>query len=387
MSQNTCIYEGGKTTQTLPLPSFPSREAVEAHLKSDPDIFRDYLLLPSFMQQELVDFCMGRQGLKITYDTVFRKIFDPDSEKGLQRLESLLSAIMGRPLKIIGVMPREGTQLAESASFVVMDVLVQLDDQSFANIEMQKIGYSFPLARADCYISDIIMRQYVSAKAELGSDFTFHDLHKVYGIILMEQSPGEFHKAAGHYIHKRKPVFDTGIYKDNPGLHEDIFLCLDSFHSNVHNVTKDCSELEAWLTFLSATDPVVIGGLIEAFPCFAPIYQEIIEFAKDPKELIGMLSKELYIMDKNMERLMVSQLQEEVTAEKARADKAEEKANAAVAERDEAVAKAESAEDKASEAVTKMEIFKLKCQNKPQEEIADKLGLSVEYIDSVLNEP
>ena len=387
MSQNTCIYEGGKTTQTLPLPSFPSREAVEAHLKSDPDIFRDYLLLPSFMQQELVDFCMGKQGLKITYDTVFRKIFDPDSEKGLHRLESLLSAIVGRPLKIIGVMPREGTQLAENASFVVMDVLVQLDDMSFANIEMQKIGYSFPLARADCYISDIIMRQYVSAKAELGSDFTFHDLHKVYGIILMEQSPGEFHKAAGHYIHKRKPVFDTGIYKDNPGLHEDIFLCLDSFHSNVHNVTKDCSELEAWLTFLSATDPVVIGGLIEAFPCFAPIYQEIIEFAKDPKELIGMLSKELYIMDKNMERLMVSQLQEEVTAEKARADKAEEKANAAVAERDEAVAKAESAEDKASEAVTKMEIFKLKCQNKPQEEIADKLGLSVEYIDSVLNEP
>ena len=89
------------------------------------------------------------------------------------------------------------------------------------------------------------------------------------------------------------------------------------------------------------------------------------EFAKDPKELIGMLSKELYIMDKNMERLMVSQLQDEVSAEKARAD---------------------AAEVKASEAVTKMEIFKLKCQSKTPEEIADKLGLSVEYVTSVLNE-
>ena len=156
-------------------------------------------------------------------------------------------------------------------------------------------------------------------------------------------------------------------------FYEDIFLCLDSFHSNVHNVTKSSSELEAWLTFLSATDPLVIGALIDAFPCFAPIYQEIMEFAKDPKELIGMLSKELYIMDKNMERLMVSQLQEEVTAAKA--------------ERNEAMAKAESAEVKASEAVTKMEIFKLKCQNKTLEEIADKLSLSVEYVDSVLNEP
>ena len=37
----------------------------------------------------------------------------------------------------------------------------------------------------------------------------------------------------------------------------------------------------------------MIGELIEAFPCFGPIYQEIMEFAKNPEELIGMLSKEL----------------------------------------------------------------------------------------------
>ena len=72
-----------------------------------------------------------------------------------------------------------------------------------------------------------------------------------------------------------------------------------------------------------------------------------------------MLSKELYIMDKNMERLMVSQLQEEVTAEKARADEAE----------------------------IQRDIFKLYCKNKTSEEIADKLSLSVEYVNSVLNEP
>ena len=85
-----------------------------------------------------------------------------------------------------------------------------------------------------------------------------------------------------------------------------------------------------------------------------------------------MLSKELYIMDKNMERLMVSQLQEEVTAAKAERDKI-------VAERDEAVAERD-------EAVTKLAVFKLKYQSKTPEEIADKLGLSVEYVTSVLNE-
>ena len=42
-------------------------------------------------------------------------------------------------------MPREGTELAENASFVAVDLLVQLDDQSFKNIEMQKIGFNFSL--------------------------------------------------------------------------------------------------------------------------------------------------------------------------------------------------------------------------------------------------
>lgn len=74
---------------------------------------------------------------------------------------------------------------------------------------------------------------------------------------------------------------------------------------------------------------------------------------------------------------MVSQLQDEVIAAKAERDEAEAKANIAEAERDEAVAKA-------NEIATKLAVFKLKCQNKTPEEIADRLGLSVEYVNSVL---
>lgn len=48
-----------------------------------------------------------------------------------------------------------------------------------------------------------------------------------------------------------------------------------------------------------------------------------------------MLSEALYIMDKNTERLMVTQLQEEVAAARAEVD-------AAIAERDKAVAKADA---------------------------------------------
>ena len=290
------------TPQAAPLPDFPSQEKVEFYLNSHPCAWKIYSELPSNLKQELIDFCTGKHGLKVTYDPVFRRIFNPSLCHS--RLEALLSAILDRPLRIIKVIPREGMQLNEQASFVVIDVLVQLDDGSFANVEMQKIGYSFPLARADCYASDIIMRQYSQAKQEQGKTFSFQNLHKVY------------------CIHRRTSSFDTNIYQNSSGLHEDIFICLDSFHSIVHNITKDSTNLEAWLTFLSATDAETITSLINAFPCFAAIYQEITDFVKNPEEIMNMLSEALYIMDKNMERLMVTELQEEVNALKAERDAA-----------------------------------------------------------------
>lgn len=373
MSENTHIFSNAEAAVSkVPLPSFLSEETVEASFKSNPEVWNCYLQLPLTMRKELTRFCMGKQGLKITYDSVFKQIFNTNSETGFKRIEMLLSAILCRPIKIIRFMPREGTQMSESASFVVMNILVQLEDKSFANIEMQKIGYNFPLSRADCYVSDIIMRQYVTAKAELGNEFSFNDMHKVYCIILMECSPKEFHAIPGKYIHRRIPSFDTGIYKNFSGLHEDIFICLDSFRSIVHTITKESNELEAWLTFLSATDVNIIGSLIEAFPSFTSIYQEIADFVKSPEELIQMLSRELYIMDKNMERLMVAQLQEEVNTEKRRAD-------AVTIERDNAVAERDNA-------IIECKILRLSRKNKSPEEIADTLKLPFEYVKSILNE-
>jgi flagellar biosynthesis GTPase FlhF len=244
----------------------------------------------------------------------------------------------------------------------------------------------------------------------------------------MENSPKGFHEARNAYIHHRIPVFNTGIYRNDSGLHEDIFICLDSFQSIVHTITKDSSELEAWLTFLSAVDASSVSSLINAFPFFASIYQEIADFVKKPEELITMLSQELYIMDKNMERLMVAELQEEAADEKARADKAqayademqtyadelqarveEEKAKnkkiqarveeeRARAERIQAKAEeekshADSEKARADDAVAKMQamqtrldILSLSRKEYTPEAIADKLQLSVEYVNTVLNE-
>lgn len=371
------------------LPSFPSHQAVQQALAEHPPSWERFWQLPISVRQELLDFCIGKHGLRITYDPVFRQIFHP--QKHTERLESLLSSVLGKKVNILEILPREGTRLTETGSFIIMDILVRLSDGSYANVEMQKIGYRFPLARADCYASDIIMRQYEKAKSELRQTFSFASLHKVYCIILMEESPPAFHSITNQYIHKRSAVFDTGIYPNSAGLHEDIFICLDIFRSIVHTITKRSTLQEAWLTFLSAADVNSISALTGAFPMFLPIYQEIADFAQNPKELMNMFSEALRIMDHNLERQMVEEIREECKAKLAAAEalleekerKLEAKVKAQVQAQVQAQIQAQVQE--AAWAETKAEIFRLRLLGKSAEEITQELALSPDTVQEVLS--
>lgn len=378
MSQINKLANSADSTNDTPVisvdnlkifPSFPSHQSVKQFLKKYPSAWNDFLLFPQEIRQEFLDFCIGKHGLRITYDPVFRKIFNPEIHR--DRLESLLSSILGRKVSILEVLPREGTRLSETGSFIIMDVLVRLDDGSYANIEMQKIGYNFPLARADCYASDIIMRQYEKVKSERGKKFSFNDLHKVYCIILMEQSPLEFHSVKDKYIHVRTASFDTGIYKNNAGLHEDVLICLDTFHSIVHNITKSSTLQDAWLTFLDSEDINEISELVRNFPMFLPIYREIAEFAQRPEELINMFSEALYIMDRNMERLMVEEMREKVESTKAELESAR--------------IEAESARVEAESARIEAEVFRQRLAGSSPEEIADSLSITLDKVNNVLS--
>ena len=91
--------------------------------------------------------------------------------------------------------------------------------------------------------------------------------------------------------------------------------------------------------FLSSTDINAIRNLITEFPEFIPIYREIVEFTKNPEVLLDMFSEALYIMDLNTERLMVTELQEEVDSLK---NAVTEQATA-LAEKDSALAEKDSA--------------------------------------------
>ena len=55
----------------------------------------------------------------------------------------------------------------------------------------------------------------------------------------------------------------------------------------------------------------MILKLIQTYPDFIPLYQDIAEFRKSPEELMHMFSEALLQMDRNTEKLMVEIFKEE----------------------------------------------------------------------------
>ena len=107
---------------------------------------------------------------------------------------------------------------------------------SLANVEVQKIGYRFPGQRSACYSSDLLLRQYKRVKGEKKKAFSYKDIKSVYTIVFFETSIKEFHEYPQNYIHKFKQQSDTGLELEL--LQKYVFIPLDIFHGIYHNDGK-----------------------------------------------------------------------------------------------------------------------------------------------------
>ncbi len=293
-------------TNTLPevLQQPRLRSDVMADIQKDAHTYESFLRLPFDAQEALIDFCMGNRGLKITYDPFFHKIFHPETHP--ERLSSLISAILKQKVTIKRVLPREGIQLSDGSSLMIMDLLVELEDGSLVNVEIQRHGFYFPMQRSSCYGSDLLVRQYAQLRDIHGKEFSYKMMRPVYVIVLMESSPCEFHQLSDTFVHHSQLSFDSGIKLDN--LLNFIYIPLDIFRDIPHN---EIGELEAWLYFLSSDNPTHIQRILDKYPFFAELYKEIIDFRFHPKELIGMYSEALAIMDRNTINLMIDDMKKE----------------------------------------------------------------------------
>ena len=291
-------------------------------------------------QESILSFLEGSQGLQILSDKFFQHVFKPDVHP--ERIESLISAILGQKVKIVQILSREGTAITETGSQVIMDIIVKTDTGAIVNVEMQRIGYYFPGERSDCYTADMIMRQYGKVRSEKGESFSYKDLKPVTLIILMEKSSAEFSAVAPKFIHKKVTRYNSGAKVTV--LDNVVYISLDTFTKQMHNIID--SKRNAWLSFFTFEKPDEIVKLVHFHPEFIPLYRDIAEFRNKPEEVIGMFSEALRIMDRNTTKYMIDDLTK--------------RCNDAEAQRDDAVSKlsaTEAALDKSQQ-----EIAELKAQ-------------------------
>ena len=328
-------------------PMIQSREEILQRIYTNPrmqQLFESWTVL---QQKEFLDFCSGARGIKVLYDSFFKEVMNPEYDP--TRLESFLTALLNRKVRIKEVLPNDSTRLSDESSLLITDIIVELEDGSLANIEVQKIGYAFPGARCACYSSDMLLRQYKRVRQRsidpvTGRDtFSYRNISKVYLIVLYEKSPDELKKCPDHWIHRSKVSFDSGLSMDL--LQDYIFISLDIFRSKMHN-KKVTTLLEAWMIFLSIDDPDEIIRLITSFPQFKPMYETLYQMCRNVENIMGFFSEELREMDRNTVRYMTDELQKEVDVQNATI--AENTAviaemNAAIAEKESLIAEKDSA--------------------------------------------
>lgn len=262
-------------------------------------------------QEEFLDLCSGVRGVRMLYDSFFKEIFDPDVNP--DRLEELLSLLLKQKVKILKVLPNDSTRIADESSLLIMDIVVELEDGSIANVECQKIGYAFPGQRAACYSADLLLRQYKRVRGEKGKKFSYKDIKKVYSIIFYEQSPKEFHAFPNESVHRSKQKTDTGVEVEL--LQEFLFIPLDIM-KKIYQNNGIRNKLEAWLIFLSDDNPETIVRLMEEYPKFREMYEDVYELCLNTEKVMNMFSKELQELDRNTVQYMIDEMQDEIDSQK-----------------------------------------------------------------------
>ena len=236
-------------------PIIREREDIRNEINNTPKLYELFSEWNLKQQEMFLDFCSGVKGAKLLYDSFFKEIMSP--EYAPERLNELLSLILGEPVTIKEMLPNDSTRIADETSIVILDIVVQLKDGSIANVEVQKIGYMFPGQRAACYSADLLQRY--------------------------------------------------------------IFIPLDIFINMLHNKGIN-NRLDAWFTFLSSDMPEDIISLIDKYPDFKPLYDEVYSMCLNTEKVMQMFSKELAELDKNTVQYMIDEMQSEIDGMKQQLD-------------------------------------------------------------------
>lgn len=354
------------------------REELKKAIWENPRLLQRFEQWNENQQEYFLDCCTGIKGVKVLYDAFFKEIMNPETTP--ERLEEFLTLLMNRKVKLLHILANDGTRIADENCILIMDIVVELEDGSIVNVEVQKVGHNFPGERSACYSSDLLLRQYKRIRGEKGKGFHYRDMKDVYTIVFFERSIEEFHQFPDKYLHYFEQSSNTGVKLNL--LQKYLFIPLDIFRKSLQNKNIE-TKLEAWLAFLSIDDPERIIQLLDNYPEFKPMYEQIYEICRNVDGVMTMFSKELLEMDKNLVQSVMEELQEEVDRKKDELEKtrndlertrdelAEKKNELAEKENELAEKDSELAEKDSELAGKELELRDIKAQNqKLSEELA-----------------
>ena len=297
-------------------PMIRTKEQLMAEIEEKPKLKSIFYSWKEEARQDFINFCTGARGVKMMYDFISKEILNPEIYR--ERVNEFLSLLLNQKVKILEVLPNDGTRLADESTLLIMDIVVELEDGSIVNLEIQKIGYMFPGERSACYSADLLLRQYKRVKQKAEKKFDSHtkisykDIKDVYTIVLFQQSPQELKKFKDVYMHRFKQESDTGAKMNL--LQKYLFVTLDNFNKIKHNNDKTIkldNRLEAWLAFLSMDAPEDIVQILEQYPDFKALYNQVYDICLNIEEVMGMFSKELLELDRNTVELMIDEMQKQ----------------------------------------------------------------------------
>jgi methyl-accepting chemotaxis protein len=334
-------------------PGIRAKELILDEISSKPSLLSTYNRWSEERQKEFLDICTGNKGVKMFYDSYFKEILNP--EYSPERLSDFLSTILKQKVTVKMQLPNDTTRLSDEMSLVITDIVVEMEDGTLANIEVQKLGYHFTGQRASCYSADLLLRQYKRIRDEKKEMFSYKDIAPVYTIVLMEKSPSYFHEFKDEYVHTFNTTSDTGL--ELKMLQNFIFIPVDIFLEKLHN-NGIGSKLDAWLTFMGCDEPEYIEELITRYPEFKPMYDNLYDMCLNVERMMGMFSKELEILDRNTVKLMIDEYQETAEEAERQLDEAERQLDEAERQLDEAERQLDEAERQLGEAERQTEEVK-----------------------------
>ena len=87
-------------------PVIRTREEILAEIYAKEELRQIFECWQEENQQEFLDFCTGVKGVKVMYDFISKAVLDPSATP--ERMDELLSLLLGQKVKVKEVLPNEG---------------------------------------------------------------------------------------------------------------------------------------------------------------------------------------------------------------------------------------------------------------------------------------